>query len=304
MPRIFAQVRKVNVIQQGGGDIPPGAAVMSDSVALIATVFLNETIDGQTDEALFALNLALTDQVSGQTENITVAVNGADLSDAISGQAESVTLVLKDGELAETLAAQSEDTTIVLSGADLQDAIAGQTEAVTIVASGVGVNDDTLGTQGDSRESTVTRWATTNSTAGTAPTNPTNAQGVNNGTTAGVKAGGLINGTSTLNLNIVQPLAGAPAGSSPVLNSYYSVTPGVGDTFAVSVSYRQQGQGTNTVLTLPATGNFLTVPQQTTLTNIDPTVNVVVTFTHAATPPALGGNIAVDAVGLVSTGVL
>lgn len=182
------------------------------------------------------------------------------------------------------------------------DTLATPTEAVEFGLSGYA---DTLATPTDARDSLITRWATTQTTGGTtAPTNPGNATGQANGTTATVKAGGVASGTSILNLTIATPMPEIPSGATRTLRAYYSVAPGVTDTFTITASYRQVGSGSNTTVTLPNTGNHLTAGTTVTLTNIDPSVSVVVTFNHSATTPATGGQINVDAVGIETTGAL
>ena len=202
--------------------------------------------------------------------------------------------------VADTVAAQAEALDM-FADALFGDTNLARTDAVEFGFSGF---DEVNPARTETYGSLLTRWATTNTTAGTAPVNPTNAQGSKDGTTATVKAGGLANGTSTINLTIVAPLPGTPSGSTPTLRAYYSITAGVTDTFTCTVSYRQVGQGTNTTLNLPVTGNYLAAGTTLALTNIDPTFTVTATFTHAATTPATGGNIAVDAVGVETTGAL
>lgn len=298
MAKIFSTVVRRVIVQGGGGEIPPGAAVMSDSVSLKATLFLSDINDTPTDSAFFEITLFQSETNAAQSEALTVAISNQDAAEIIASQSDELLLSVQATE--EPIAEQTDAMTVAISGDALTDLVAQMQEALTLGLSGTAF-EDSNDAPTDTRASTLTRWATTNTTAGTAPTNPTNAQGQNNGTVAQVKAGGLANGTSTLTLNIVQPLTGA--GANPLFLAYYSNTTGVGDTFTQNVSYRQIGQGTNTVIALTQ-GNFLTTPFQTTLTNIDTAQNVVVTFTHAATVPATGGNTQVDAVGIQSTGVL
>lgn len=163
---------------------------------------------------------------------------------------------------------------------------------------------DSVGTPTDSRGSVITRWASSNTTSGTAPTNPTNAQGEKNGTVATCKTGGVAAGTSGLVLTIATPMAEISSGSTRTFYAYYAFNAGTADTCAASVSYRQVGQGANTTITLPATGNFLTTPTSASLTNIDPTFPITASFLHSATVVATGGSVTVDAVGVETTGAL
>ena len=202
--------------------------------------------------------------------------------------------------VADTLAAAADAHALHIE-AGHADTLATPTEALEFGLSGYA---DTLATVTEARESLLVRWATTNSTSGTAPTSPTNAQGQANGTTATVKAGGLANGTSTLNLTIAAPMGEIAAGATRTLRAYYSIAAGVADTFTCTVSYRQQGQGANTTLNLPATGDYLAAGTPLALTNIDPSVSATATFTHAAPVPSAGGQINVDAVGIETTGAL
>lgn len=235
---VDGRIREVYAGTGGGGDIPPGAAVMSDSIAFFAELSLSDSTATQNDAATFFLDALYTDTTQTPTDAVLFNISGYN---------------------------------------DTND---GHTEARTTL---------------------LTRWATTNSVVG-GVTNPTNAHGSNNGTVATVKSGGTITGTiSTINLNIVAPLAGA--GASPLFKAWYNNIAGVADTFVNQVSYRQIGQGTNTILTLP-TGNFLTTPHSVTLTNIDQSVTITATFSHTAAVAATGGSTTVDAVGIESSGVL
>lgn len=230
------------VINQGGGNVPPGAAVMTDDVAFFAQLNLSESVPAQTEDVRFDIDLSLTDSQAGQQESAQFGFDG------------------------------------------FLDSNAGQAEA---------------------RDSELVRWVTVTATGGnTAPTNPTNAQGQNNGTVATCKAGGLAAATSVLTCTIAAPFGEIPSGQSRTLRAYYNFAAGTADSITVVVSYRQVGQGANTTVNLPATGNFLTTPATTTLTNIDPSQNVVITYTHSATVPATGGSLTVDATGIVTTGVI
>lgn len=242
MPKLFQTVvRRVTV--QGGGDIPAGAAVMSDSLVMAAVAEIADSNASQTDAAFFAITDAESETIAAQVEALTVSASGSGLSEAVDGQSESVA-------------------------------------------------------------STLVRWATSNTTAGTAPTNPANAEGSNDGTVAQVKAGGITNGTSTLTLTIAAPLTGVTAGASVQIRAYYAITAGVTETFTVQIRYRQVGFGADTVVALPVTGNYLANGTSWTVGNVDPAFPVTATFTHTAVTPAAGGNIQVDAVGVQSTGVL
>lgn len=215
------------------------------------------------------------------------------------GWADAVAVALELG-VGDTLATPS-DAAALHAEMTQADTLATPTEAVEFGLSGYA---DSLATPTDARDSLLTRWATSNTTSGTAPVNPTNAQGQANGTTATVKAGGIANGTSTLVLTIAAPMAEILSGATRTLRAYYSIAAGATDTFTATVSYRQVGNGSNTTAALPATGNFLASGTTVSLTNIDPSVSVTVTFTHAAVTPATGGQINVDAVGIETTGAL
>lgn len=241
MAKIFQTVVKRTTVVQGG-DIPPGAAVMSDSVAFFAELSVSDSVGGQQETTNFDLDVNYTDSNAGQAEAATFGFSGY-----------------------------------------------------------LDVNQG----QGEQRDSLMTRWVTTTATGGsTAPTNPTNAQGQANGTVATCKAGGLAAGTSILTCTIVAPFSEISSGATRTLVAYYNFAAGVGDSITAQVSYRQVGQGSNTTLNLPETGNFLTTPATLSLTNIDPSQNVVITYTHSATVPATGGSLTVDATGIETSGVI
>lgn len=293
MAKIFPIIVR-RVTQAGGGDVPPGAAVMTDSLALVATVFLAETNDALSDAPLFHLDLSLADTNAEPLEGLTVAIAGDALADLMAGQSDELLFALKDGELAESLGVQGEEILLAVSGAQLSDAIDAQTEAATLGFSGAELSDVNAA-PGDSKATTVFAWGNTTSSSGTAPTNPGNATGANNGTLAQVKAGGLANGTSTLNVTLAS--GSIPAGTR-VLRAWYQTNPAaVGDTLTLTF----QGGGTTGNLTLPA-GDFLSTPHEVALPGTLQSQPVFV-FTIASTTPATGGNIQVDAVAVVTSGV-
>lgn len=229
-----------NIISVGGGDVPAGAAVLTDAASF--EFIFPEPNAGQTDVATFEIEAQYSDSNAGQTDAASFGIEG------------------------------------------FADTVAGQSEA---------------------RESLVTRWVTVTATSGTtAPTNPANAQGSNNGTVATCKVGGLAAGTSILTCTIATPMPEITSGSNRTLFAYYAFNAGVADTASAVVSYRQVGQGSNTTANLPATGNFLTNPATLSLTNIDPSVAITITYTHNATVPATGGSVTVDATGIQTSGVL
>lgn len=230
------------VINQGGGNVPAGAAVMTDAISFFAELSANDSIPGQQEAVNFDISLSLTDSQATQAEAAQFGFDG------------------------------------------YVDTSAGQTEA---------------------RASEIVRWVTVTATGGnTAPTNPTNAQGQNNGTVATCKAGGVAAATSILTCTIAAPFVEVASGSTRTLRAYYNFAAGTADSITAVVSYRQVGQGANTTANLPATGNFLTNPATLSLTNIDPAQNIVITFTHSATVPATGGSLTVDAVGIVTSNFL
>ena len=203
--------------------------------------------------------------------------------------------------VADTMAAPT-DTYAAFADATYADTNATPTEALQVEAIGPA---DTNATPTDAKTSLIVRYATTSTTGGTTvPTNPTNAHGANNGTVATCKAGGVANGTSILGVTIATPMSEIPAGSTRTFRAYYAFTAGTGDTCTASLAYRQVGGAADTVVALPATGNFLTTGTPLTLTNINPAVSAVVTFTHTASAPATGGQVTVDAVGIETTGAL
>ena len=203
--------------------------------------------------------------------------------------------------LLESNAVQSDNSSFDVT-AQYSESNATQTETLSV---GVESYVDSVAAQTQSRSSLVTRWVSTTSTGGgTAPTNTANAQGQNNGSVATCKAGGIISGSSVLTCNIVAPFGEIPAGSTRVLSAYYAFNQGISDSCGGIVSYRQVGQGTNTSIGLPTSGNFLTTPTTVTLTNIDPNFNIIITYTHTAGVPATGGSVVVDATGIETSGVL
>lgn len=216
-----------------GGNVPAGAAVMSDAVAFSGTASLADAIAAKTDVLAFAGTYAMS---------------------------------------------------------EAQDV---KSDALRLLAAGP--YDDLIGAKADTLGVVATAWAAATATSGTAPTNPANATGQQNATTAGVKAGGLAAGTSQLVLSgFVTP----STGGAPTLALFYSATPGSTDTFTVAYTFG----GVETVLHSDATARaFLTTPEVVTLpagatkAQLDA---VSVRFTHAATLPGSGGTIAVDAAGI------
>lgn len=228
------------VVQGGGGNIPAGAAVLTDSLAV---------------------EIIVADSNAAPTDSFTFDI----------------------------------DTTLTDTNAALADAL-------TI---GIGLLADSNPTPSEALQSLLTRWVTATATSGTtAPTNPANAQGQNNGTVATCKVGGLTAGTSVLTCTIATPMPEIAPGSTRTLVAYYAFNAGVGDSCSAVVSYRQVGQGSNTTVNLPATGNFLTTPATASLTNIDPSQPITITYTHSATVPATGGSVTVDATGIQTSGVI
>lgn len=228
------------VVQGGGGNVPAGAAVLTDAIAF----------------------------------EIIVADSNATPVDALGFEIETA----------------------------LQDTNAALADALTI---GIGLLAESNPAPSETLQSLLTRWVTVTATSGTtAPTNPANAQGQNNGTVATCKVGGLIAGTSILTCTIATPMPEIAAGSSRTLVAYYAFNAGVADSMTAVVSYRQVGRGTNTTINLPSTGNFLTTPATANLTNIDPSVAITITYTHSATVPATGGSVTVDATGIQTSGVI
>lgn len=162
-----------------------------------------------------------------------------------------------------------------------------------------------LSSPNESRDSLIQRYASATATSGsTAPTNPANAVGPPNGTYAQCKVTGLASGTSTLALSIVAPMSEIQPGSSPTLQVYYQITTLLGDQITCTAAYRQMGQSSDTVVTMPITGNYFTVPHPVALVNINPQFPVVCTFTHATASPATSGYIRVDAMLIETLGAL
>ena len=289
--KVFATVvRRVKIVQ--GGDLPPGAAVMSDGLSLVATVFLADANASLSESALYAITLSLVDENGVPGEDLTVALNGAALADAVSAQNEAVVFALSG--LDEAVPGQAETLLLAVRGDQLADALAEQLEAATIGVSGSGLADSNPA-PADTSGSTVLVWGNATTTAGTAPTNPENAIGPNDGAVAQVKTGGLTAGSSTLNITL--PAASIPASGSKLIQAWYATTAGVADSFSLQF----EGGGTVGTLALPA-GNFLASPYELALSGTLQAAPAFV-FTHAATVPATGGNVQIDAVAVVTTGV-
>lgn len=266
----------------GGGNVPAGAAVMTDSYSLAATVQLSDTNAALADAWLATIAAAYGDNLAAAADAILARLPFAD---SIAGQTDTYKPTIK---AAETNAAQTEAILARLLG--LADTNAALLETILARLRGY---VDTNPAQSDVSTRTVKTWANANTTSGTAPTNPTNAQGENNGTVAQVKAGGLANGTSTLNLTI--PVASVASGTR-TFYAWYQTNSGTTDSFTMSVS---NPSGNPASFSLPE-GNFLTTPHQVALTTVG--TSYTVTFTHSATTPATGGNIQIDAVAIFSTG--
>lgn len=263
--------------------VPPGAAIMSDAIALFARVGVSDTNLTPTELVTYAIAATYADTAAAQAEALKLGITQADLNAA---QADLATL----GVVATDLnAAQSETLKLALAG--FADTSAAQTETLK---AGLAQIIETNIVPTDTRSTNTTTWATSNTTAGTAPTNPTNGQGEKNGTLANVKAGGVANGTSTLNLFV--PPASVPAGGTKQIVAYYRTNPNVGDTFTLNYA---SASGTPTGLTLPA-GDFLTTPHTAAITAIG--TNCAFGFSHQVAVIATGGSIDIDAVGVITTG--
>lgn len=272
-----------NVQGGGGGNIPPGAAVMTDSISLFAAVSLDDQIATPADVGSFALRATYPDSVPGALDAISVNPR---LADMVGGQGEAVRFTVGN---TDQLAAQAEAFALRLSG--FTDTNTAPVDALTAGVRGLG---DTSAAQSEQRDTTVTTWGGAVSGSGTAPTNQPNATGQNNGTVATVKAGGVANGTSSLFVSV--PRASVPTPGAKSIVAYYATNPGSTDTF--TLRYEHAGASVPTPIVLPA-GNFLTVPFTAALTSFVPGASdPLFTFTHAATVPASGGSITVDAVGI------
>lgn len=202
------------------------------------------------------------------------------------GSAVLVETVARILVVQETNAAPSEAVTFI---AKITETNTGQSEVIVAIPPGP---KETNATQGETITRTTSTWATSQSTAGTAPVNPTNALAEVNGTTATVKAGGIANGTSTLTNTI--PVASIPSGTR-TLRCYYQTVAGVTDTF--TLGFTNTG-GSPASGNLPE-GNFLTTPYDLELSTIGSALSVA--FTHAASIPGTGGQINVDATGVKTT---
>jgi hypothetical protein len=165
------------VINQGGGNVPAGAAVMTDSFALLEVVAA-ESNAGQTDTATFAIEANYSETNAAQAEAVNVGISGYQESNPVPTEM---------------------------------------------------------------RQSVLDRYAT----ASSGGTNPANAQGSPNGSSATVKAGGLAAGSTTMTVDIVQPLTGA--GSTPTFRGFYRNTGGLLDSFVQTLQYTQAASGTTQV---------------------------------------------------------
>jgi hypothetical protein len=191
------------------------------------------------------------------------------------------------------------DNAVFFVDADYTDAQAAPTEAVEAGFSGY---QDAGAAPTEAKSSSLTRWSTSFTVSGTAPTNPGNALAENNGTQAICKAGGVPSVGSSLFLTIAAPLTGC--GSAPTCLVYYQTLPAAaGDILVKYVDYRQLGLGSNTRVSLPA-GNFSVTPYSVVLPNIDSTFPVLPAFGISSSVSATGGQINIDAVGISSTGIL
>lgn len=263
--------------------VPSGAAIMSDAIGLFARVGLADTNLTPSELVTYALAAAYADTAAAQAEALQLGITQQDL---VAAQAE----LAKVGVVAAELnAAQAETLALALRGLAETQATPGES-----VEAGLAQIIESNSAPTDTRSTNVTTWATSNTTSGTAPTNPTNGQGSNNGTLANVKAGGVANGTSTLNLFV--PPGSIPASGTKQIVAYYRTNPNVGDTF--TLNYASNG-GTPTGLALPP-GNFLTVPHTAAITAVG--TNCAFGFSHQVVVIATGGSIDIDAVGVITTG--
>lgn len=75
-------------VNQGGGNVPAGAAVMTDSFGPLQVRYA-ESNSGQTDQATFTLNARYSDTNAAQTEAVSLRLQG--LADTIAAQSEAGT---------------------------------------------------------------------------------------------------------------------------------------------------------------------------------------------------------------------
>lgn len=89
---VDGRFREIYAGTGGGGDIPAGAAVMSDSIAFFAELGLSDSIATPTDSATFFLDAFYTDSTGTPTETARFEVSG--YNDSNAGHSEARTSVL------------------------------------------------------------------------------------------------------------------------------------------------------------------------------------------------------------------
>jgi len=279
--------------------LPGGSASvggLTDTLGLSAAVNLVETLAAKSDTSIQNVSSSYSDTIPGQSETIGL---GTLYPDTLAGKTDVSTQSVA-ASYAETQAAVTDISTqsVASSYAETQ---AGKTEATTIGTSGSGLSDSKAAIT-ESRSSIVDAWAGGNTTSGTAPTNPTNAQGSVNTTVATVKAGGVANGTSQLTLTTFSP----PTGGTPnLLRLYYQTLPtAVTDT--CTVAYTPQGLAEVVLHTDAVARNFLTTSEDIDISALTQAqiAGMTVRFLHASTTPATGGSMTVDAVAISKVAVL
>ena len=194
----------------------------------------------------------------------------------------------------DSIAGQSDAAAFALA-ASYPDSVAAQSEALNAGVSGYA---EFAGAQSESASANVYSFGSSQTTSGTAPTNPSNAIGQNNGTLANCKAQGIPTPTASV-LNVTIARGGVPAGGTKTVLAWYRTNAGVADTF--TLGYSAPG-GTPTSITLPP-GDFLTTPFSQAITGIGGADDPVFSFSHNAVVAATGGSVDVDAVAIRSEGV-
>jgi hypothetical protein len=281
----------------GGGGTPPptgipaGAAVMSDSVSLAATVFLGESTPVPVDASTQALRTSYAESNVTATDAARLGVAG--LTDAVGAQAELLGVGVTQSD---TSAAQADAARLALSG--FADTVAGQGETLETGFAGSGLADaNPAPTEG--RTATTFTYATTQVSVGNGATNGANALGRNDGTSASVTTVAL--GATTCSVTPKIPRASISNSGTYTLYAWYKTTAGVAGAAGLTLTYTDTG-GNPVNITLTQ-GDFSVTPFTATITSLHPTNDITVLFQVIDTAAGVSpGIILVDAVAIRTVG--
>jgi hypothetical protein len=299
-----------------GFTFPDTIAAQLDALLLRFT--FPDTVPGLTD-ALTTLRITIGDTVSAQSEAISLGIT---FPDTIAALTETVKLAftladtnpaLSDSLL--SLAIRIGDTNPTLSDAvtfaislALSDTNSGPTDAHRLAISGFG-DANTVPTEG--RSSLAKLWGT--GSAGTGVTNPTNANGPNDGTSATVSTAVAGAATETLTSNCGNAVANGSIFTSVVFRGWYRLQTVLSTSTAKVVLHSSSAAFTDltieTLAVVNGDNNHLTTPFSADVSaTIDTLAKLQSAQIQYSTTDAVAGTqpaiITADASSLELTGVL